>query len=51
MVSDRSCLAIGVCGPKDEVIGNGGQFRNVKDEDVRGLLIEHGSRNGESRGL
>jgi len=44
-------LPIRVGGPQDQVVGDGGQLRNVKDEDVRGLLVEHGLRNGKGRGL
>src|SRR5690349_22325114 len=51
MVGDRSRLPIRVGGPQDEIIGDGGQLRNVEDEDVRRLLVEHGSRDGESCGL
>ena len=51
VVGDRSCLPIRVCGSQDQIIGDGGQFRNLEDEDVRGLLIEHGPRDSEGRGL
>ena len=51
MVGDRSRLSIRVSGPQDQVDGDGSQLRNVKDEDVRGLLVEHGLRNGKGRGL
>ena len=51
VIGDRSGLPIGVRGAQHEIIGDGSQLRNVKDEDVRGLLVEHGLRNGKGRGL
>lgn len=51
MVGDRSGLPIRVGGPQDQVVGDRRQLRNVEDEDVRGLLVEHGLRNGKGGGL
>lgn len=44
-------LAIRFCGAQDDVIGYRGQFRNMEDEDVRGLFVEHGPRDCEGCGL
>ena len=53
--STWSAIALGlpvrVGGPQNQVVGDGGQLRNVEDEDIRGLLVEHGLRNGKGRGL
>ena len=51
MVGDRSRLPIRLGGPQNQVVGDGSQLRNVEDEDIRGLLVEHGLRNGKGRGL
>jgi hypothetical protein len=45
VIGDGSRLAVRISGTQHQIVGNGGQFRNVEDEDVRGLLVEHGPRN------
>ena len=50
MIGDGTRLAIRVCRADDEIVGNGGQRRDLEDEDVGGLLIEHGLGDGEGRG-
>ncbi len=49
VIGDSTRLAIRICRAYDQIVGNGGQWRNLEDEDVGGLLIEHGSGNGEGR--
>ena len=39
-----------MCRADNQVVGNGGQRRYLEDEQVGGLLVEHGPGNGEGRG-
>src|SRR6185295_13737356 len=50
MIGDGARLAIRIRRTYDQVVGNGGQRRYLEDENVGGLLIEHGPGNGEGRG-
>ena len=50
MIGDGTRLAIRIRRTYDQVVGNGGQRRYLEDENVGGLLIEHGPGNGEGRG-
>jgi len=45
VIGNCSCLPIGLCRTQDQIIGDGGQFSDMEDEDVYGLLVEHGPRN------
>src|SRR5262245_48793155 len=45
MVGDRPRLPVRVGGPQHQIVSDGGQLRNMEDEDVRGLLVYHGPRN------
>jgi hypothetical protein len=49
MIADGARLTIRIRRANDQVIGNGGQRRYLEDENVGGLLIEHGPSNGEGR--
>ena len=51
MIGNRPSLAFGFSGAQHQIVGDGGEFRNVQDEDVCGLLVEDGSRDGKSFGL
>ena len=50
MIGDGTRLAIRIRRTDDQVVGNGGQRRYLEDENVGGLLIEHGPGNGEGHG-
>ena len=49
MIGDGTRLAIRIRRTYDQVVGNGGQRRYLENENVGGLLIEHGPGNGEGR--
>ncbi len=51
MIGDGACLSIGLRGTQDQIVGDRGQFRNVEDEDIRGLFVEHRPRDGKGSGL
>lgn len=51
MVRNGASLTFRFSGAQHQIVGDGGEFRNVQDEDVCGLLVEDGSRNGKSFGL
>jgi len=50
MIGDGTRLAIRIRGTDDQVVGNGGQRGYLEDENVGGLLVEHGPCNREGRG-
>ena len=49
MVGNGTRLAIRIRRAYDQVVGNGGQRRDLEDKHIGGLLIEHGPGNGEGR--
>lgn len=51
MIGDGTRLAIRICRADDEIVGNGGQRRDLEHEDVGGLFVEHGLCNGEGSGF
>lgn len=51
MIGDGTCLSIGFRGAQDQVVGDRGQFRNMEDEDIRGLFVEHRPRDSKGSGL
>jgi len=44
-------LPIGFCRSQHQIIGDGGQFPDMEDKDVYGLLVEHGPCYGKGCGL
>src|SRR5688572_30538617 len=50
MIGNGARLAIRIRRADNQVVGNGGQRRDLEDEHVGGLLVEHGPGNGEGRG-
>ena len=49
MVCDGTRLAIRIRRAYDQVVCNSGQWGYLKDESIGGLLLAHGSGNGEGR--
>ena len=43
MVCDRARLSLRFSGADDQVIGNGGQFGDMQDENVGGLFVQDGT--------
>ena len=49
MFCDGTRLAIRIRRAYDQVVCNSGQWGYLKDESIGGLLLAHGSGNGEGR--
>lgn len=50
VIGDGAGLAIRIGRADDQVIGNGGQRRNLEEDDVGGFLVKHPPCNGDGRG-
>lgn len=51
MVCDRSCLPLRFSGADNQVIGKGGQFGDMQDENVGGLFVQDGTRHRQRFGF
>lgn len=51
MIGHGSGLPIGLCRSQHQIICDGSQFSDMEDEDVYGLLVEHGPCYGKGCGL
>ena len=49
VIGDGTRLAIRICRAYNQIVGNRGQWRNLEDKNIGGLLIKHGPGNGEGR--
>lgn len=51
MLGDGPHLTLGFAGAEDEIIGDGGQLGDVEDQNITGLLVEGGLRDGQGFSL
>jgi hypothetical protein len=51
VLGDGAHLTLGFAGAEDEIIGDGGQLGDVEDQNITGLLVEGGLRDGQGFSL